>query len=148
MSTLIIGGSGFLGRHLCKTLIDDGEKVIIQTRDPLKTKAIFKELQCQPLIINSLNDINLESHPINNVVMLSGTGIVDKRWTQSRKEILINSRVQPQLELKNWLDKNKHSIDKLLIGSAIGFYGFHENPDHEFNEASEPVDHFVHQLCH
>ena len=148
MSILIIGGSGFLGRHLCQSLLGDGKKVTIQTRSQNRSKKIFNRMGYCPEIIEALDDEKLNPSNIEKVIVLSGAGIVDRRWTQNRKDILINSRVQPQLELKDWLNQNNHSVKQLLIGSAIGYYGFHQNPDHEFSENSEPIDHFVHQLCH
>ena len=147
MSILIIGGSGFIGRQLCRSLMDDGQNVIVQTRNKQKTKAIFDKLQCSPVIIDNLNDLSPFNKCLKNIISLTGAGIIDRRWTTACKEALIESRTQPLLELKQWLKNHNIAIDKLLAGSAIGYYGFSNNPDEEFIESSDHYDHFSHQLC-
>lgn len=147
MSILIIGGSGFIGRQLCKSLINDGHTVIVQTRNINKTKAIFDRLECSPVLIDSTSDLSPFETYLNKIISLTGAGIIDRRWTAACKEALIESRIQPLLEIKDWLKKHNIAIDKLLVGSAIGFYGFSDNPDEEFIENSSHYDHFSHQLC-
>jgi len=147
MSTLVIGGSGFIGRQLCKSLIEDGREIIIQTRNLKKTQAIFEKLQCSPIIIDTLDKLAPYESSLNNVISLTGAGIIDRRWTQACKEALIESRTQPLIDIKEWLQKRNIAIDKLLVGSAIGFYGFSDDPDEEFTESSEHHEHFSHHLC-
>ena len=36
MTIGITGGTGFIGKHLCKLLIDKGNDVVIFTRNPMK----------------------------------------------------------------------------------------------------------------
>ena len=147
MSILVIGGSGFIGRQLCKSLLDEGHTVVVKTRNVTKTKAIFEKLQCSPTIIKTLAELEPFESSLNSVISLTGAGIIDKRWTTACKEALIESRTQPLLELKSWLQTRNIAIEKLLVGSAIGYYGFSNNPDEEFVENSEHFDHFSHDLC-
>ena len=40
MKIIITGGAGFVGSHLCDSLISDGHQVIIFVRDPNKNQNI------------------------------------------------------------------------------------------------------------
>jgi len=146
MDYLIIGGSGFIGKQLTHSLIDNKKSVIVKTRDRAKTQQLFEKIGCAPTVIESYDEITKDTLP-QNVICLAGAGIVDKRWTHQRKEELINSRVKPLEELALWLKKTNIKLDKLLIGSAIGYYGYGTNPDQVLNESSTPYDDFVHQIC-
>ena len=37
VKVLVLGGSGFVGRHAVAALLDRGAEVIVGTRDPLRT---------------------------------------------------------------------------------------------------------------
>ena len=147
MSTLVIGGSGFIGRQLCKSLIDSGHDIVVHTRNLKKTQTIFDKLQCSPFIIDKLDDLTPFAGSLNNIISLTGAGIIDRRWTQACKDALIESRTQPLLDIKEWLQKRNIAIEKLLVGSAIGFYGYSDDPNEEFTESSQHYEHFSHQLC-
>lgn len=147
MSILVIGGSGFIGRQLCKALINVEETVIVKTRNAKKTREIFNKLNCSPTIIENYDSLVDIKSCLSNVICLNGAGVVDKRWTASRKQELIDSRTLPLLELKEWLTNNNVAIEKFLVGSAIGYYGFSDNPEQEFSENSVPFKHFAHDLC-
>ena len=144
MSILIIGGSGFIGKSLCQSLLADGETVIIKTRNAKRTEAKFDTSNSRLKIIECFSQLN--ENP-STIISLAGAGIVDKRWTENRKKELINSRLQPLLELREWLEQNNIFINTLLVGSAIGFYGYGSNPEQEFIENSEYTDDFTHQIC-
>ncbi|MGH1426994.1 MAG: TIGR01777 family oxidoreductase [Arenicella sp.] len=147
MTILVIGGSGFLGRHLCKSLLEDDHQVVVKTRNIEKTRRIFSALKCSPIIIDEFDNLEPYLSCLDNVISLAGASIIDKRWTPSRKQDLIDSRTLPLLEIKEWLTNNNIAISKLLVGSAIGYYGYSKDPNHEFIENSEPFDDFAHQVC-
>lgn len=42
MNTLVTGGTGFIGSILVNRLLEDGNEVIILTRDKKKSKALSK----------------------------------------------------------------------------------------------------------
>ena len=147
MTILVIGGSGFLGRHLCKSLLEDGYNVIVKTRNIEKTRNIFSKLKCNPTIIDEFDNLEPFLSCLDNIISLAGASVVDKRWTSNRKQELIDSRTLPLLEIKEWLTNNNIAISKLLVGSAIGYYGYSDNPNHEFIESSEHSDGFAHQIC-
>lgn len=152
MHILIIGGSGFIGRHLTKTLLDAGHHVTVKTRDIDKTQRVFEEYNCSPTIIDDYSTLDKQvadqqTTAVNTVIHLAGAGIVDKRWTAQRKKLLIDSRTQPLLELEAWLNNSNQQLDTLLIGSAIGYYGYPNDPELVLHEDSSIEDDFAHQVC-
>ena len=152
MHILIIGGSGFIGRHLSKALLDAGHQVTVKTRDIDKTRQVFREHQCSPMIIDDYSTLDKQvaeqtAAPVNTVIHLAGAGIVDKRWTAQRKKQLIESRTQPLIELEKWLNQSNHQLNTLLIGSAIGYYGYPDDPELTLHEDSPAQDDFTHRIC-
>ena len=146
MDYLIIGGSGFIGQQLTRHLLDNGKSVIVKTRNKTKTQEVFEKIGCAPIVIESYDEIIKDEFP-QNVICLAGAGIVDKRWTPQRKTELIFSRTQPLTTLRAWLTKLGIKLDKLLIGSAIGYYGYGNNTEQQLSESSAPHQDFVHKIC-
>ena len=147
MDYLIIGGSGFIGQHLTRSLLDSGKSVVIKTRDKIKTQQLFEKIGCTPMLIESYDEMIEKNSFPQHIICLAGAGIVDKRWTSQRKEELIKSRTQPLTTLSKWLTNNNVKLNTLLIGSAIGFYGYGNDPEQTFNESSAPHEDFVHTIC-
>lgn len=57
MRILISGGSGFLGRHLARKLIDRGDTVCIYSRDEVKHAAMMREFDNHPNLRWFLGDV-------------------------------------------------------------------------------------------
>lgn len=135
---LIAGGSGFLGTALCKALIDQGHHMTIISRDPERVMA------AQPIQAISLGALTSADH-FDVVINLTGAGIADQRWSDNRKKMLLDSRLQTTQALIDWMSQAEHKPAQFLSGSAIGWYG--AQGEQSLNEQSAPHDEFVHQLC-
>ncbi|TVQ73337.1 MAG: TIGR01777 family protein [Oceanospirillales bacterium] len=132
MRILVSGGSGFIGQALEKTLTSRGDQVVIWSRQSSSKTNWVKQL----------NDIK---EPIDAVINLAGAGIVDKRWSPERKQLLRDSRIQTTKTLVEWIAKQEHKPQSLISGSAIGYYGSHSTG--ELDENAAPIKGFTHQLC-
>ena len=113
---LLAGGSGLIGKHLSKMLKPSGYEVRILTRSP-KNPGDFAWDPLQ----GSIDIKALEG--VHYVVNLTGAGIADKRWTASRKKLLVDSRVASLNTLSNALVTQKHKPRAFVSASAIGYYG-------------------------
>ncbi len=60
---------------------------------------------------------------LDAVVHLAGAGIADRRWTASRREILLRSRVDGTRFLVEALQQLGHPPTAFVQASAIGWYG-------------------------
>ncbi|WP_151669265.1 TIGR01777 family oxidoreductase [Nitrincola schmidtii] len=132
MRILISGGSGFIGQALEKTLTSRGDQVVIWSRQSSSKTNWVKQL----------DDIK---EPIDAVINLAGAGIVDKRWSPERKQLLRDSRIQTTKSLVEWMAKQQQQPKTLISGSAIGYYG--SQASGELDENSTPIKGFTHQLC-
>lgn len=115
---LIGGGSGMIGRHLTKHLLDRGYQVSWLSRNP-RTKSMVPSFYWNP------SEMVMDQSALNNtevVINLAGAGIADKRWTQKRKKLIIESRVNSNLTLLKHLQSD--DTERIyLAASAIGIYG-------------------------
>jgi uncharacterized protein (TIGR01777 family) len=78
-------------------------------------------------------------------VHLAGAGIGDKRWTDDRKRLLVESRTKPTGLLVETLAALQKPPPVLVSGSAIGYYG--DRADEPRTESSPPGDDFVAEIC-
>ena len=119
---LVTGGTGFVGKALCKKMSDLGAEMIILSRR--KT----------PGTIQNLDQIGAEK--IDMIVNLAGETIA-QRWTASTKEKIRNSRIDTTKSIIDFIQKSKHKPSVLVSASAIGYYGAAETV--EFNESTPPL---------
>ena len=82
---------------------------------------------------------------VDAVVNLSGAGIGDKRWSEERKQLILQSRTTSTRLLANTLAALDDPPRVFLSGSAIGFYG--DRGDEVLTEASPPGDDFLADVC-
>ena len=119
---LITGGTGLVGERLSKILKQKGYEVGVLTRQPEKGKdSSLKYFKWDP----SLNQI--DPHAIEwaeGIIHLAGAGVADKRWSKSRKEEILNSRVSSTNLLNSVVQKAINKPSVIVSASAIGFYGF------------------------
>lgn len=139
MHILITGGSGFLGKALIAQLLVDRHRITVTNRHPERfpiQHASLKAIQLEELAGVQHADV---------VINLVGAGIADKRWTESRKDLLLQSRLKTTQALIDWFHQLEHKPQQFLSGSAIGWYGPYD--DQTINESSQSHDGFTHTLC-
>jgi uncharacterized protein (TIGR01777 family) len=78
-------------------------------------------------------------------VNFAGTGVGDKRWTDSFKREILSSRVDSTITLSRALAAAEDGPRVLLNASAIGFYG--DRGDEVLDEDSAPGDGFFPDVC-
>ncbi|AOE49580.1 TIGR01777 family oxidoreductase [Kangiella sediminilitoris] len=138
---LITGGTGFIGRNLIPLLQAKGYKVTVLTRSADKYKAypVLKEVR----LVESLQDVN----DIDVVVNLAGANLAAKRWSDSYKETIVNSRLNTTENLLEWIKQQEHKPHTLINGSAIGFYGARGNEELDESSTSGNGSEFQVRLC-
>ncbi|MFZ6801362.1 TIGR01777 family oxidoreductase [Undibacterium sp. Di24W] len=141
MRILMTGGTGLIGRRLCAALTARGDRVTVLSRRPQQVAAL-----CGASVksIQSLDEYtpNIE---FDAVINLAGEPIVDARWTAQRKQMLLDSRVALTTTLVQKIKLATHQPQVLLSGSAIGYYGMHEEQSLTEDDASGHD--FSAQLC-
>jgi uncharacterized protein (TIGR01777 family) len=135
----VTGSHGFVGSALAPALTDAGHRVIrLVRKQPVGTD----ELGWDP-DAGTIDAAGLEG--VDAVVHLAGAGIGDKRWTDARKRLILDSRTKGTGLLARTLAGLTRRPAVLVSASAIGYYG--NRGDEPLDEQSEPGDDFVAGVC-
>jgi uncharacterized protein (TIGR01777 family) len=141
MHILLTGGTGLIGRQLCRHWSAQGYRLTVWSRQPGK---VAKICGAQVRGIARLGDLGQE--PVDAIVNLAGAPIADRPWTHKRKALLWSSRITLTETLLAWLESREHKPRVLISGSAVGWYG--DGGERELTEDSGPVsEDFASQLC-
>ena len=140
MHILLTGGTGLIGRQLCRLWLGQGHRLTVWSRRP---EEVAKICGAQVKGIARLDDI---VEPVDAVVNLAGAPIGDRPWTHKRKMLLWSSRITLTEVLLAWLERCEQKPRVLVSGSAVGWYG--DGGERELTEACGPVsEDFASQLC-
>ncbi|MDO8991375.1 MAG: TIGR01777 family oxidoreductase [Sideroxyarcus sp.] len=141
MRILITGGTGLIGRHLCKALLAEGHQLTVLSRRP-ETVAV----KCGAVVqaMASLEEWN-PSQTFDAVINLAGEPIVDAWWSAARKQVLRDSRIALTEKLVQRIAAAKQKPSVLLSGSAVGYYG--DRGDTELDETAAAGSDFAATLC-
>jgi uncharacterized protein (TIGR01777 family) len=137
MRIAITGATGFIGSHLTATLKREGHVVI-----PVSRKATTDGIQWDPAR-GVLDPAALEG--VDAVIHLAGEGIADKRWTEARKQAILESRTRPTDLLARTLASLREPPGVLISMSAVGIYG--DSGDRLVTEDAPVGDDFLARVC-
>jgi len=113
---LIAGGAGLIGTRLSELLTEQGHSVRLLSRTPKTTGHFFWDPAAGEIDSAALQGVDY-------VINLAGAGIADKRWTNARKEELVQSRVQSAALLSREFKRMAERPRAYISASAIGYYG-------------------------
>lgn len=141
MRIFITGGTGLVGSHLIPVLLQEGHTVTALSRNVKKAEAI---LGSYVKLCDSLEKLtSLDGY--DAVINLAGEPIAGKRWTESQKQRLCQSRWQITKRLSQLIKAGENPPKIFISGSAIGYYG--NKKDIIIIEDTQPHEEFTHNLC-
>ena len=130
-TVLITGGSGLVGRALSQQLVKNGYKVIILTRSVDSNKEQNNQLISFAAWDIKKQTISIEAiQAADHIIHLAGAGVVDKRWTDSYKKEILDSRTKSSELLIDTLKKYPNKVKTICSASAIGWYGADQQAGH------------------
>jgi uncharacterized protein len=143
---LITGGTGLVGKALVKQLVEKNYAVIILTRKltdtPYQKNVSFALWNVKEGIID------MEAvKKADAIIHLAGAGVMDKKWDDTYKKEIEESRTQSSALLINTLQKIDHKVKVILSASAIGWYGEDKIPNHYFTENENADEAFLGMVC-
>src|SRR6478735_5990357 len=141
-SILITGATGLIGSRLTELLTERGHSVSHLGRS--KKSGKISTFLWGPAA--GIIDTHAFEQP-DTIVHLAGAGVVEKRWTASRKKEILDSRIKSTSLLYQTLKDNSHKIKTFVSASAIGYYGF-GNEDKVFTEQDKSGPDFLAQVTH
>ncbi|MEO8461203.1 MAG: TIGR01777 family oxidoreductase [Dokdonella sp.] len=138
MHTLITGGSGFIGRALCTSLVADRQRVTVLTRNIDRARS---RLPADVTLIDRLD----RARDVDTVINLAGENLAAGRWTEARKRAFFESRIGTTQRVNAWIGSLSRRPSVLISGSAIGRYG--PRGDEQLDENSAAGNDFSARLC-
>jgi uncharacterized protein (TIGR01777 family) len=154
MNVLITGGTGLIGHVLTESLLADGHRVTVLTRNPQKAKNILPSdvipLQWDGRSPEGWGHIIGETDAIVNLAGESIAGdsmiaILTRRWTDVQKERIKQSRLDVGKALVSAIQGAKKKPDVFIQASAVGYYGPHG--DEALTESAPGGTDFLAKVC-
>ncbi len=142
-SVLITGGSGLIGRALSELLLAEGYKVFWLSR----TKNLSAKFPSYSWDYTK-REIDTEIlEEVDIIVHLAGDSIGSGRWTETKKEQIMSSRIDSTVLLLEALRELDLKPDVFISASAVGIYG-NKTTENIYEEKDKTVaDDFLAQVC-
>ena len=140
-TVLVTGGTGFIGQHVCRRAIENGDRLIVLTRDATHAADLYGT---HARIVTSFEHID-SREPIDVVINLAGPRILAGRWTRRRRTTLLDSRLAVTNAVVKLVARLQRAPATLISASAIGYYGV--RGDEEITEANRGRPVFQSHLC-
>jgi uncharacterized protein (TIGR01777 family) len=140
MKVLVSGASGLVGSELIHELKRKGHQPVRLVRR--------KGLTSDPEITWDINAGKLDPqalHDIDAVIHLAGENIAGGRWSDERKQKIVESRVKGTRLLAETLARLENPPKVFISASAIGFYG--NRGDELLNDVSGKGSGFLADTC-
>jgi uncharacterized protein len=139
---LITGGTGLIGRHLCKKLTERGYRIVLLSRNmnTLSRFPVFQwDLSSRQIDPKAFQDVDC-------IIHLAGAGIGDKTWTRNRKQEILESRVNSARIIHECVQKLEIKPATFISSSATGYYGSITS-DKTYAESDQPGNDFLSDVC-
>src|SRR5580693_1125541 len=123
MKVVIAGGTGFLGRPRARALAADGREVVILTRRPSAPPATPEARFVTWRPEGDGGAWAAEIDGAGALVNLAGESIAARRWSNTQKQRILDSRVQATRSLAGAARAAPRPPLTFVSGSAVGYYG-------------------------
>jgi uncharacterized protein len=141
----VTGSSGLIGSTLVTALRERGDSIVTFVRpDSPQTGDSCVRWDPSSAYVDEtdLRDVGR----LDALVHLAGAGIGDRRWSESRKAIILSSRVESTRLLGEVAQSLPEGVGFLASASAIGWYG--DRGTDILDETSARGDGFLADVCH
>ena len=148
MKVFVTGGSGLIGRGIVQRLVARGDQPVILSRraDEIRRARNMRGIeviQGDPTIAGAW-EIGLDG--CDAVINLAGHNLFAKRWNQTVKTQIRDSRVLSTQVIASAISRSKNPPKVLVQGSAIGYYG-PKTDDTELTESAPSGTDFMAVVC-
>ena len=141
MRILMSGASGLIGSALAVALRHDAHEVVrlVRSRQQVSADAVLWDPE-------SVNFDRSGFERADAVVHLAGENIAQGRWTEARKQQILDSRIIGTAALCAAVSTLTRPPKAFLCASAVGFYG--DRDDERLTEDSALGEGFLAEVCH
>ena len=146
MTIIVAGGTGFIGRPLCRALLDDHHRITVLSRNPERAaRSLDPGVTVKEWGRTNDREWVHEVAASDAVINLAGEPIADTRWTAARKRLIYESRIEATRSLVDAIAASSQRPAVLISASGIGYYGASET--RLFDEDGSPGHGFLADLC-
>lgn len=149
MRVFLTGGTGLVGTRIVKKLVERGDQPVVLTRNANKAQKTFGSgveiVEGNPKEAGEWVHI---ASGCEGAINLAGANLFDKRWNDSFKQEMRESRLLTTEHLVQAMAAQPSATGKakaLVSTSAIGYYGPQE--EEELTEDNPPGSDYMAKLC-
>ena len=142
MRVVITGATGFIGRALCKELLNSGYEVVALSRSIGRGREVLgQDITVAGWDGQSAQGWAKWAEGARAVVNLAGESITAGRWTKSKKEEILQSRLNAGKAVTEAVTLARDKPAVVIQSSGIGYYG--SARDESVDESSQPGTGFL-----
>jgi uncharacterized protein len=146
MKILVTGGTGMIGQRLVDRLTQDGHQVVVLTRSssarPTSARTGVRYVEWDSKSGAGWSD---ELRDTEAIINLAGANLSGGRWTRSRKDLILNSRLNAGAAIIDAVERSGHIPKRLIQASGISYYG--DRRDSTVTETEGPGTDFLARVC-
>jgi uncharacterized protein len=146
MKILVAGGTGFVGLALIHELSARGHEIVVLLRSTHPSSALLPP----PVTLATWDGKTpgawcRQMEGAHTVINLAGASIAAARWTDRRKKVIVESRVDSTRAIVHAIRSAQHPPRVLVNASAVGYYG--TTGDGVVTEQTPPGSDFLGTTC-
>lgn len=138
---LLTGATGMLGKDLIGALLARGDRVSVLSRKPQQiegVKVFLWDVYQQEIDTGCLEGVD-------SIIHLAGEAIADGKWTEKRKQEIIDSRVWSARLLFKAISEQENQVKHFISAAAVGYYG--DRGEELLSEESAAGQDFMSACC-
>lgn len=147
MKVVISGGSGLIGREICRALLGAGDEPIVLTRDLSRAPRLPAGVRSVAWNPPEPGDWAAELGDAGAVINLAGESIGRWPWTPRRKAALVESRTLATRTLVQAIERLPSASRPAVLLSASGTDLYEGRDAEPATETTPPADTFLSRLC-
>jgi uncharacterized protein (TIGR01777 family) len=144
MNIVMTGARGMIGSAVCRPLLAQGHRVTSLSRSapPKRAGGGLDHVRWDG---RSRGEWESCIDGADAVINLAGEPIAGGRWTESRKALIIGSRLDAANAIVGAISRTARKPALLINASAVGYYG--DVPEGEVTETHRPGSGFLSETC-
>lgn len=145
MKVIITGGTGLIGKPLSNKLAADGHQVIILSRSLNRPPGLSGDIEIARWDAKTGDGWSHLLEDTDAIVNLAGSNLSGGRWTDERKQLILQSRLDAGAAIVDGVRSSGHVPGLLIQASGISYYGHRE---HSYvDESDPPGTDFLARVC-